>query len=287
MSELARIYADERGEEPLTPTLAARLEDHVDGARRAWRDVDVDGGELVRALARVPRALSDVSESDVAELALALACGRGEARALAHLERTYFPAIDDALRAMRLDDDARAEVAQEVRRKLLVAEEGVVPLVGYAGRGTLRGLLKVTATRTALSMLRKGQRERPAIEADLELAQDAEPELDFLKAQYRVAFKQAFADAIATLEPHERNLLRLHFMRRVTLEALATMYDVHRATIVRQLAKARAQIERETAKALRARVDVERSDLEGVIDLVRSHFEVSAERLLRTEEPSR
>jgi len=285
MIDLARLYADERGEGPLPAALAARLEDHVDAARRSHRDLDIDGPELVRALARLPRVLSDVGETDVLELALALACARGDSRALAHLERTYFPAIDEALRAMRLDDDARAEIAQEVRRKLLVGDGAEVPLVGYAGRGTLRGLLKVTATRTAISMLRKSQRERPATEADLELARDEEPELGFLKAQYRVAFKQAFADAIATLEPHERNLLRLHFLRKVTLEALAAMYDVHRATIVRQLAKARAQIERETARALRARVDVDRGDVDGVIDLVRSHFEVSAERLLRTEEP--
>ena len=89
------------------------------------------------------------------ELALALACARGDDTAIRLLEREYFDGVRGALRAMKLDADLTDEVIQEVRRKLLVGEPPKI--VGYAGRGSLRGLLKVTATRTAISLLRKGR----------------------------------------------------------------------------------------------------------------------------------
>lgn len=45
---------------------------------------------------------------------------------------------------------------QTVRDKLLVADtDGEVKIVRYAGGGSLRGLVKVTAVRTAISLLRK------------------------------------------------------------------------------------------------------------------------------------
>ena len=217
-----------------------------------------------------------------------LACDAGDPRALARLEGRYGPAIEAALGAMKLSADRKDEVWQEVRRKLLVRDGGPIKLLAYAGRGTLQGLLKVTATRIALTLVRDGARERPtddhgALErAAFEQVAGADAELDFVKVGARRAFRESFASAIESLDPHARNVLRLHFLRKVTLEALATMYGVHRATIVRQLAAARAQVERETGKALRARLDLGKEEVEGVIDLVRSHFDASVERLLKT-----
>ncbi|MBN8610135.1 MAG: sigma-70 family RNA polymerase sigma factor [Deltaproteobacteria bacterium] len=281
MNDPVRAYAEARGLPALSVEDEARLGALL--AVGAESELAGDPRELAIALAHLPAEPSAMRDDDVRELVLALACDRGEPAALRELERAYAPAVEAALRAMKLDDDARADVWQEVKAKLLVREGGPIRLVSYAGRGTLRGLLKVTATRTALTMMRDSRRERPHEPHTMEAAAGEAAELDFVKVGARAAFREAFASAIETLDPHARNLLRLHHLRKVGLEQLATMYGVHRATIVRQLAAARAQVERETGKALRARLDLERGEVEDVIDLVRSHFDASVERLLKTQ----
>lgn len=281
MSDPVRAYADARGLDSLSVEDAAALERLLTVAARG--EHAGDSLALAKALARVPIELGTITDEDVGELALALACDRGEAAALRAIDRLYGPTVEAALASMKLDDDTRAEVWQEVKTKLLVREGGPIRLVAYAGRGTLRGLLKVTATRTALTLLRDRRRERPQDPHAMEEAAGEGVELDFVKVGARAAFRESFAHAIGTLDAHARNLMRLHHLRKVGLEQLATMYGVHRATIVRQLAAARAQVERETCKALRERLDLERGEVEGVIDLVRSHFDASVERLLKTE----
>jgi hypothetical protein len=62
------------------------------------------------------------------------------------------------------------------------------------------------------------------------------------------------------------------------------MYGVHRATIVRQLATIRETIERATHRGLQTRLGADRREVEGVMDLIRSRFDASVERLLRTRE---
>lgn len=283
MSEPLRAYLERRpAEASRADALAPRLTRLLDAVRAGLGDVAVDDEGLARALGALEPPLEAVTDDDAIELGLALACDAGDPRALSRIEARYGPAVEAALRAMKLDDDVRDEVWQEVRRKLLVRDGGPIKLVGYAGRGTLQGLLKVTATRVALTLLRDRGRERPTAATDLEAIGGDAAELDFVKVEARAAFRAAFADAIGSLDAHGRNLLRLHFLRKVTLESLASMYGVHRATIVRQLAAARAHVERETGKALRARLDLGKEEVEGVVDLVRSHFDVSVERLLRT-----
>jgi RNA polymerase sigma-70 factor (ECF subfamily) len=281
MSETLRAYLERRPEAAARgEQLGARLDHLVGAACAGLGGLAPDRVALARALATLeaPR-----DEDAAAELALALACDAGDSRAIAELEARYGPAVEGALGAMKLAPALKTEVWQEVRRKLLVRDGGPIKLVACAGRGTLQGLLKVTAMRVALTLVRDGARERPLDDAsELEGLAGADAELDFVKIGARRAFRESFAIAIESLDPHARNLLRLHFLRKVTLEALATMYGVHRATIVRQLAAARAQVERETGKALRARLDLGKDEVEGVIDLVRSHFDASVERLLET-----
>ena len=264
--------------------LEARLASLCAEVSAALAPIALDREEFVVALAGLPPAFDSVRSERLQELALGLACARGDDLALRRFERDYLAALPRMLGSMKLSPDMLDEVAQEVRRKLLVrTESGPAKIGGYAGRGSLHGLLKVTATRTALSMLRAGGREAPADTTMADVVGERDPELTFLKARYRVAFREAFEDAVAELEPRQRNLLRLHFLRKVTLEELATLYGVHRATIVRHLARVRDDIDRATKRTLRSRLSVSPDELESVMDLIRSRFDVSVERLLRTE----
>jgi len=233
--------------------------------------------------------LDALDDEGVIELALACACARSDRRALAIVEERYMSVVAPALAHMRLDAGMVDDVAQAVRDKLLVAEAGgEIKLLRYAGRGTLHGLVKVTAVRTAISLLRKQSGVAAPVDDFERLAEPADdPELHFLKARYRQAFKAAFARAVGELDGRERNVLRLHHIGGMTLEQVARMYGVDRSTIVRLLQKVRGKLFTQTCAALREELAIEHTELDGVLELVRSRFEVSLGRLLETVKPER
>jgi RNA polymerase sigma-70 factor (ECF subfamily) len=225
----------------------------------------------------------------VIELALACACASADRRALAIVEERYMSVVPPALAHMGLDAATVDDVAQAVRDKLLVADAGgEIKLLRYAGRGTLHGLVKVTAVRTAISLLRKHRGVAPPTDDFEQLAEPTDdPELHFLKARYREAFRGAFAKAVGTLEGRERNVLRLHHIGGMTLEQVARMYGIDRSTVVRLLQKIRGKLFTQTCAALREDLAIERAELDGVLELIRSRFEVSLGRLLETVKPER
>jgi RNA polymerase sigma-70 factor (ECF subfamily) len=213
-----------------------------------------------------------------AEHALAEACARGDAAALATLERAYLAPSRAGLAHMRLPAAVLDDVMQATREKLLTGDPP--RLLGYAGQGKLRGLIQVVAARTALDHVRGQQRFTPD-DAVAELAAlDDDPELAYLKAHYRDAWKTAFTDAAGALEARDRNLLRLHHLSGVTLDALAAMYGVHRATAVRWLADARAKLLSGTRTRLGAALAVSEAELDSIIGLIDSRLDASVARLL-------
>jgi RNA polymerase sigma-70 factor (ECF subfamily) len=270
--------------------VAARGEGNADEAgprldellrRLSARDptFDVDPAALVTALAKLERSLDALDVDTVFDVQLALACAGGDARALSHFDATYMSAGRARLRAMKLADAAIDDVLQSVREKLLV---GSPPkLLEYVGRGSLYGLVKVVAVREALSTLRKKRGDD-----DEELAERAmvelDPETTILKDHYRAHFREAFRDAIRALDSHDRNVLRMYALGGAGLEELAQMYGVHRATIVRTLARVREQLFSETRKALRRRLGIGLSEIDSVLELVQSRLDVSLGRMLES-----
>src|SRR6185312_12263972 len=99
--------------------------------REAWPAIEVPEDtftELLLAQAEGPpeRPLAGLP---AAELWLALACARGDARALRELEARAFPGARGVLGRMGLSADAIAEVLQILREKLLVAGPGEAPKI--------------------------------------------------------------------------------------------------------------------------------------------------------------
>jgi RNA polymerase sigma-70 factor (ECF subfamily) len=269
--------------------LEERLRARLQRVGEALEGVEVPQQRLVDELASRSGAegLDAIDDEGVVELALACACAERDRRALAIFEQRYTSVVAPALAHMKLDAATVEDVAQAVRDKLLLADaHGKIKLVRYAGRGTLRGLVKVTAVRTAISLLRKHRgTTQPTDDLD-RLADPADsPELHFLKAHYREAFRGAFAQAVGTLDRRERNVLRLHLLGGMTLEQVARMYGIDRSTVVRTLQRVRKTLFTRTRKALREDLAVERSELDSIIALIQSRFEVSLGRLLETVGP--
>ncbi len=233
------------------------------------------------AVSEVAARITDET-TDVVELYLAIACARGEAVAIAAFEREFLAVVPQALASMRLPAATVEDVRAIVRDKLLLGDPP--RLLGYAGQGRLRGLVQVMATRAALDRIRHEQREvgLPAREfaAPVDLA------TSLIKAQYREAFAAGFAAAVAGATRRDRNLLRLHFLGGVTLEQLAQMYDVHRATVVRWLAAARADVLAKTRAYIGTELGAPADELDEMFALVESRVELSLDRLLASVELS-
>jgi len=216
----------------------------------------------------------------VAEVILALACAAGDAAAIKLFDRDYLSIVPQALSAMKLPPATVDDVRSIVRDKLLLADGDAPPkLVAYAGRGRLKGLVQVTATRAALDHLRHASRE-VELPARREQIASTDVALALIKAQYRTAFSTGFAAAIAGAPRRDRNLLRLHFLGGVTLESLAQMYNVHRATIVRWLAAAREAVFAATRRHVETELRAPPSELDEMFQLVQSRVELSMDRLL-------
>lgn len=233
--------------------------------------------------------MSGPSESapDAADVALALAAATGDEAAVRQVDALVREVAPAAIASMKLDAGRVDEVVQRVRERLLVAKEGEPPpLVRYAERGALRGLVAIVATRVAIETTRRDRRERDRQGAAGELTdRDPSPELMLIKAEYRAAFREAYRGALERLDPHDKNLLRLHLVGGLTLAELATMYGQHRATVVRSLARIREAILKATQRDLKQKLAVSERELQSLFDLAQSQLDVSVMSLLAPNEP--
>src|SRR6185312_12611152 len=104
-------------------------------------------------------------------------------------------------------------------------------------------LVAVIATRAGLDWLRARSRaEARHEEAPIDLVASSDPERDHVRARFRGDIKTAFEAAVKGLEPRERTMLRFHLVEGMTIDDVARLYQIHRATAARQLEKARDRV---------------------------------------------
>ena len=213
----------------------------------------------------------------LADLYLACACAEGDARALAALEVKVWPAVDAVLARIGVAPARRQDLLQDLRAALFTAS-GTTPgrISQYRGRGELRRWLGAAAVREAYRVTARDRRETVSDTAVLGALAGAggDPELAYLKELYRVEIEAAFHAALGTLERPERNLLRQHHVDGLTIDVVAHLHGVHRATAARRIAKARQRLTAKILEDLRDRLRVSESELASIIRLVRSQIDV-------------
>lgn len=280
---------DRSGPDPAA--LRAWAATNLERGRAAWPDLAVTGEELA-AIAGLRLAEASARGTDLAldaldpaELWLAAACARGDAAALDRFRDRYFEVVAVALRRMGLDEADREDVWQTLCERLLVATDGApARIVRYAGTGELPGLLKVAGTRVALNWLEREGRRRP--EGDWLAAMPdtrSDPELHLLRDQHQTAFKEELAGALAALSVRDRAILRLHLVERVSIDVVAGLYAVHRATAARWITAAKAALATRVRERLAARLRVTEASLAVLRSLIDSRLDLSLERLLAAE----
>lgn len=221
------------------------------------------------------RALAELYGAD---LFLACACARAVPGAIEELELRHAPAWEGTLRRLDPSPAFADDVRQLVREKLFVARHGRSPgIAAYSGAGPLGGWLRVTVRRVALNLRRRAPAapEDPSDELAGLGAPLADPELDHLRRTYRPEFERAFRDALDTLSPRERNLLRLHYLHGVSGHHLSEMYRVHDSTISRTLSAARLKLHEETRQRLTERLGLTTSQVASLAGLVLSRIELN------------
>lgn len=215
----------------------------VERGRAAWPTISVDAPAFaaclrVRAAASaepsVVTTLVEDADLDAAELYLACACERGDAAALRAFRDRYVVPLDGVLVRMGLDGAQRDDVWQQLSIRLFVAADGgPARIVQYAGRGELHGLVKVAATRLALDALARQPRQEADAWLDQLTGGRSDPELHWIKRQHRDELKEEIERAIGGLDERDRALLRLSLVERLGIDAIATTYGTHRATVAR------------------------------------------------------
>jgi RNA polymerase sigma-70 factor (ECF subfamily) len=279
------------------PGIAVRLAGHEDDlesvlrsrwdeARAAWPALTVSiddwlaavGGAVADATAPLDR----IGELHAADLYLAQACVTGDPAALAAFDVTCRDVVHGSLRAMGLADDVIADVAQDVRAKLLV---GPAPRIAtYSGRASLRTWTRTVATRAAVSRLRKKQ----AVHVDDEVlaglpAIDDGPDAQHFRAKYKDELKAAFEEAMSSLTAQQRNVLRHHFVDALTIDEIGALYGAHRTTAFRWLETARDVLAKRTQNGFQRRIKATPSEMRSIVRLLESNVELSLQRVLRDD----
>lgn len=251
-------------------------------AAAAWPDLDVPS-DAFAAWVRERSGDGGVERLDLEGLFLACACARGDERAIRAFHDRFDPEIGVALHRLGLATDVAKDVRQAVVTKLFLGD--APKIAAYSGRGNLAHWVRAVAAREALGLRRTAARRDRLLEAVGDLAPE-DPELGFLKERYRSEFREAFSAALAGLSADDRTVLRYRFVDGLTLEQLAAATGVHRATGARWLSRIRADLLDATRGELQDRLRVDRTELDSILRLIQSKFEVSVRRLLRRSDGS-
>jgi len=268
---------------PSSPDDEVVLADAIRASRATWPGVDVPDDEWLAYLA--VRVAPDVVVRDALasvcapDLWLACAIGRGDREALRAFDAIVMAQLDAAIAHL----DGGSALIADVRAAVV---ERVLPLGGhgkladYRGRGDLRGWLRVVAVREALQLLRARRREAPMPEQLVDQLDDAPP---LLSPAERDVYRDAFATALASLTPRERNLLRHHYLHGATVDELGALYGVHRATPARWIAQIRETLARRTRQHVGLALHLTGTELDSAMGKLGSHLDYSLRHTLSNE----
>ncbi|WP_241758014.1 transcriptional regulator [Myxococcus landrumensis] len=216
------------------------------------------------------------------DLALALACVEGLTGADARLEKEVLQKLRVPLARIHPSPAFADEVLQALRSNLLMPREDAPPrLLGYAGVGSLLHWVNITAVRLALRM-RKAHGDESLVEAEV-LAAHPSPgglELSFIREDSRAHVRAAFVRAVASLDDEDRELLRLHFVERLSLERMGTLFGLHKSTLSRRLSGVQALLEKRTRRVLSERLSLREEELESLMRAIHGRLDLSLSGLL-------
>jgi RNA polymerase sigma-70 factor (ECF subfamily) len=217
----------------------------------------------------------------VADLALALACEQRDAAAIAQFERTHLAMVRRALAKLKINPAIVDDVLGWMRFELFVRPAPAL-IATYSGRGDLGSWTRAIGVHEAVKRARRARREvSPDFAPDLPVPA---PELVAMRGAHGQAFTQALSSAFNQLEAAERTLLRQYFLDGLTIDVLAELYQIHRATAARRVAAARERLVDSVRGTLKNQLGIGDNSVDELITL--SNLDESLGTLLRlTRDP--
>ncbi|MEZ4381297.1 MAG: sigma factor-like helix-turn-helix DNA-binding protein [Nannocystaceae bacterium] len=271
---LARVDAAQAAVLDEGPALEEVLAALWSRGRSSWPYLTIGAetffAQVARRFAPGPsEALLELRAGDLYVLSAYLAGAPG---ARAAFENEHFARVARALERF----DASPEEIARVQRSLpthLQCDRRTTPMRShYAGVGSLGSWLCISAVRE-LWLSRNGA---PLADA----AADDPHAPAYLNALYHGELRDAFDGALAELSQRERDVLRLNVVDDRDVADIGALYDVHRATIARWIARARERLTTRTLDAMTRRLRIAERDHESVLQLIESQLDVNLRRRL-------
>lgn len=259
---------------------------YADAASR-WPGVHLDRAAFLEHLADA-NVVSPGGCTRPAELYLAAACLAGDSAAIAHFDREYVARIPQYVAKFHFEPRDLEDLQQVVRMRLLAGPRP--KLATYTGVGSLEGWVRIVSVRVALE-LRRGARPPEEVLDDEALLRLA-PELPapsrpstagLLDEQHRPAVRAALNVALLDLSPRDRAVLRMYVVDDVSIDAIAIVYRVHRATVARWLVSIRTQLLKAISRKLKLDLGASRSSVMSLVRALKFDVQLSLSRVLDGE----
>jgi RNA polymerase sigma-70 factor (ECF subfamily) len=271
--------------------LGERLTAELADARAKWPEANVTDAAFAAALGERLGAQKDLGTGlprlRIEDLFLAQWCASGDAKAILAFEHQHRADLDAVLARFRKLPVTGDELRQTLRIKLFVRTgDRAARIADYSGFGFLQNWLRVTALRALVDIARseKARRLEEVLADDDMLGMPVlGPDLatKYTREEIGRAIKAAFARAVAGLLPRQRNFLRHAQVDMLTLDQIAALYGIHRATVARTLAQARSELSDNTRKELGAALGVSDETLDSVVRAADSRIDLSLSRVLK------
>jgi RNA polymerase sigma-70 factor, ECF subfamily len=253
--------------------------------RAAHPETSLSDDVFVAHLARCGAPVGARGDGLCAEdLYAACACLQGDVAAIAALRAANRIVLAGYLRRIDSSKPFVDEVEQRLWDSILVGTLGAPPkLATYSGQGPLAGWLGIAAQRIALMARRHEDAEERAGKSAAAEAQlvSADPELAFMKGQFREQFQRAVSAALLVLDDRQRMIYRLHLIDGMTVDRIAKMYSVSQSTVSRWLADTRKGVITEARRILSEELKLSGGEFESIAGLMVSQLDLSVSRILR------
>lgn len=248
----------------------------------AWPGVNLDKATFAQRM-RELQADPDALTQRPADLYLATACIQRDPVALGLFERTFLGSVTRQLGRVALGPAEQDELLQRLRVMLLVGQNP--KLLQYRGSGPLGAWVRVCALRLAIEMDASASVLRRNDNQALDRLMVSSPESEGLldAEHHRESFRLALQEELAALNPKEKTLLRLHFLEGMNIDALGSVFQVHRATVARWLVGIRTAVLKNVRRRLSLDLGASPSEAKSLVRLLGAEVELSVHRILQRE----
>lgn len=260
--------------------IAADLATRLAHAQTAWPTLHASADEFAAALAALaPQHQLTVDSVDAAEAFLWAAWQHSPDAAIAAFTASHRSLVASIATRFGLTGSDAADILSQLVQRLFVSDaDEPAKFTQYVGRGQLGGLVRVAATRLALTLV--GSKGRQTSEVPSNTPDQHRSTADkFAKAELQALLKQALEESATALTERQRAILRMHYVKQASIDDIAAVYRVHRATAARWLLDARSSMVENARETFLLRAALDEADLIEVASLVESQLSMTWSRL--------